>query len=181
MPAHLALPLVALLAVLVMMLAELWLSASNERVLRAHGAREADDPVFAMMRLAYPGVFVAMAIEGAITGVEPGPMTFAGVSLMFAAKALKFWAIASLGTRWTYKVLVVPGLPLVTTGPYRWFRHPNYIGVVGELVAMALMTRARVTGPLGTVLFGWLLLRRMAAEERAMELYSRQAGLKARL
>jgi len=176
MPTHLALPLVALLAVLVMMLAELWLSASNERVLRAHGAREADDPVFVMMRLAYPGVFVAMAIEGAITGVEPGPMTFAGVSLMFAAKALKFWAIASLGTRWTYKVLVVPGLPLVTTGPYRWFRHPNYIGVVGELVAMALMTRARVTGPLGTVFFGWLLLRRMAAEERAMELYSRQGG-----
>jgi methyltransferase len=70
---------------------------------------------------------------------------------------------------------VVPGLPLVTAGPYRWFRHPNYIGVVGELVAMALMTRARVTGPLGTVFFGWLLLRRMAAEERAMELYSRQS------
>ena len=63
---------------------------------------------------------------------------------MFAAKALKFWAIASLGTRWTYKVLVMPGLPLVPTGPYRWLRHPNYVGVVGELVAMALMTaRAR--------------------------------------
>ena len=41
-------------------------------------------------------------------------MTFAGVSLMFLAKALKFWAIASLGTRWTYKVLVLPALPLVT-------------------------------------------------------------------
>ena len=91
---------------------------------------------------------------------------------MFAAKALKFWAIASLGTRWSYKVLVLPGLPLVTSGPYRWLRHPNYVGVVGELIAMALMTRARVTGPLGTVFFGWLLLRRMAAEERAMELYS---------
>ena len=65
------------------------------------------------MRLAYPGVFVAMAVEGAVTGVELGPITLAGVSLMFAAKALKFWAIASLGTRWSYKVLVVPGLPLV--------------------------------------------------------------------
>lgn len=176
MPAHLAIPFIALLAVVVMMLAELWLSASNERVLRAMGAVEAHDPVFVMMRLAYPGVFVAMALEGMVTGVEQGPMIFAGVSLMFAAKALKFWAIASLGTRWTYKVLVLPGRPLVTTGPYRWFRHPNYIGVVGELVAMALMTRARVTGPLGTLLFGWLLLRRMAAEERAMELYSRSGG-----
>jgi methyltransferase len=49
---------------------------------------------------------------------------------MFLAKALKFWAIASLRTRWTYKVLVVPALPLVTTGPYQWMRHPNYVAVL---------------------------------------------------
>lgn len=157
-----------------MMLGELWLSASNERVLRANGAIEAEDSVYALMRVAYPGVFVAMALEGVITGVEPGPMTFAGVALMFAAKALKFWAIASLGTRWTFKVIVMPGLPRVTTGPYRWMRHPNYVAVVGELIAMALMTHARVTGPVGTLFFGWLLLRRIAAEERGMELYSRR-------
>lgn len=165
-------PLIVLAAVLVMMLAELWLSMSNERVLRANGAIEANDQVFAVMRLAYPGVFVAMAVEGAIGGVQPGPMVFTGVAVMFAAKALKFWAIASLGTRWTYKVLVIPALPLVTTGPYRWIRHPNYVAVVGELIAMALMTRAGVTGPLGTLFFGWLLWRRITAEERAMELYS---------
>jgi methyltransferase len=166
-------PFIVLVAVLVMMLAELWLSVSNERVLRANGAVEAADPVYALMRVAYPGVFVAMALEGALTGVELGPMTFAGVALMFAAKTLKFWAIASLGTRWTYKVLVIPALPLVRTGPYAWMRHPNYVAVVGELIAMTLMTGARVTGPLGTIFFGWLLMRRIAAEERAMELYSR--------
>ena len=165
--------LIVLAAVLVMMLAELWLSLSNERVLRANGAIEADDPVFAVMRLAYPGVFVSMAVEGAIASVQPDAMVFTGVAVVFAAKALKFWAIASLGTRWTYKVLVIPALPLVTTGPYRWMRHPNYVAVVGELIAMALMTRARVTGPLGTLFFAWLLWRRFTAEERAMELYSR--------
>ncbi len=168
-----AVPLVVLLAVVVMMLGELWLSMSNERRLRAHGAIEVEDPVYSLMRVAYPGVFIAMALEGAIRGVEPGPMTFAGVALMFAAKALKFWAISSLGTRWTYKVLVVPALPLVSTGPYKWMRHPNYVAVVGELIAMALMTRALVTGPLGTLFFGWLLWRRITAEERGMELYSR--------
>jgi len=171
--ADVAAPLVVLLAVLVMMLGELWLSMSNERVLRAHGAIEADDPVFAVMRIAYPGVFIAMAVEGVISGVPPSSIVFVGVALMFAAKALKFWAIAALGRRWTYKVLVLPALPLVTTGPYRWMRHPNYVAVIGELIAMALMTRARVTGPLGTLFFGWLLWRRITAEERAMELYSR--------
>jgi methyltransferase len=169
-------PLLVLAAVVVMMLAELWLSTSNERVLRANGAVDADDPVYGVMRIAYPAVFIAMALEGVIGGAEPGVMTFAGVALMFVAKALKFWAIASLGTRWTFKVLVLPALPLVTTGPYTWMRHPNYVAVVGELIAMALMTRARVTGPLGTLFFGWLLLRRITAEERAMELYSRKTN-----
>jgi methyltransferase len=172
MTAAVAVPLVVLLAVVVMMLGELWLSTSNERVLLANGAVQADDPVYSLMRIAYPGVFTAMALEGVVTGVDPGPITFAGVALMFLAKVVKFWAIASLGTRWTYKVLVMPALPLVTAGPYRWMRHPNYVAVVGELIAMALMTHARVTGPLGTLFFGWLLWRRITAEERAMELYS---------
>jgi methyltransferase len=172
-PLGVAVPAVVLLAVLVMMLAELWLSQSNERILMANGGVYARDLQFAVMRLAYPAVFVAMAAEGAYVGVEPGPIIFAGVSLMFAAKALKFWAISSLGTRWTFKVIVLPGLPLVTTGPYRWMSHPNYLAVVGELMAMALMTHAQITGPLGTLVFGWLMWRRIAAEEQAMELYSR--------
>ena len=172
MTAAVAVPLIVLLAVLVMMLAELSLSTANERVLLANGAVQADDPVYRVMRIAYPGVFIAMALEGMTRGVELGAITFAGVALMFLAKALKFWAVASLRTRWTYKVLVIPALPLVTAGPYQWIRHPNYVAVVGELVAMALMTHARVTGPLGTLFFGWLLWRRIAVEERAMELYS---------
>ena len=167
-----AVPLLILFAVVVMMLAELWLSTTNERVLLANGAVEAEDPAYGVMRIAYPGVFIAMALEGMVTEVELGTVTFVGVALMLLAKVLKFWAIASLGRRWTYKVLVMPALPLVTTGPYHWMRHPNYVAVVGELVAMALMTHARVTGPLGTLFFGWLLWRRIAAEERAMELYS---------
>jgi methyltransferase len=172
--ATLAVPGVVLLAVLVMMVAELWLSTSNERTLLANGGFYVRDLRFAVMRVAYPAVFVAMALEGAYVGVEPGPMTFAGVALMFAAKALKFWAISSLGVRWTFKVIVLPGLPLVTTGPYRWMKHPNYVAVLGELIAMALMTHARLTGPLGTLFFGWLLMRRIAVEEQAMELYSRR-------
>jgi methyltransferase len=170
MPTHLVVPAVALLAVMLMMLGELWLSKANERVLLKSGAIEADDEVFRMMRWAYPGVFVAMAAEGAAFGVDIGPVTLAGALLLALSKALKFWAIASLGTRWTYRVLVLPTVPLVTTGPYRFLRHPNYVAVVGELLAMALMTRARVTGPLGLAFFCWLLFRRITGEERAMGL-----------
>jgi methyltransferase len=158
----------ALAVIGLLMVGELRVSRRNERRLRAQGALEPPDPVYAAMQWAYPGVFVAMAIEGGMAGPAPGMATIVGVVTTVAAKALKFWAIATLGTRWTYKVLVLPGVPLVDRGPYRFTRHPNYVAVIGELVGMALMTGARAAGVAGTVLFASLLYRRIAAEERAL-------------
>jgi methyltransferase len=150
------------------MIGELWLSRRNERALLRRGAVGVDDPAYGTMRWAYPGVFVAMAAEGVWTGPAPIPLASAGAGVMAAAKLLKYWAIASLGERWTYRVFVLPGAPLVTTGPYRFLRHPNYVAVVGELVGMALLTGAGVTGPLGVVYFSLLLARRIMSEEKAI-------------
>jgi methyltransferase len=159
---------VAVAVVLLIMLAELWVSNANERVLRARGAIEPPDPVFPAMRLVYPGVFMAMAIEGALSPPAGGGLVLAGVVVFVAGKLLKVWAIVTLGPFWTYKVLVVPGETLVARGPYALMRHPNYVGVVGELVGFAMIVAARVTGPLSVVVFGWLLWQRIAAEERAL-------------
>ena len=159
---------VSLLAVLSIMLVELRLSMRNEQRLRDGGAIEPPRDVYATMRWAYPGAFVAMAVEGAIFGSAPGVSTLVGAALMGASKALKFWAIASLGPRWTFRVLVVPGAPLVAHGPYAVVRHPNYIAVIGELVSMALLVNARVTGPAATLLFGLLLERRIRIENGAL-------------
>ena len=161
-------PALALAVVLLLMLGELWLSMRHERALRARGACESSDPVYATMRWAYPAVFVVMAVEGALSPAVPAAVLGTGIVVFIAGKAIKTWAIASLGERWTYKVLVLPGVPLVTDGPYRFVRHPNYVGVIGELIGMALITGARVTGPLGVVFFSWLLVRRILAEDRAL-------------
>jgi methyltransferase len=158
----------ALVVVLVLMLGELWLSAGHERTLLARGAVSPPDPVYSSMRLAYPGVFVAMAIEGMLSPPVPANVLVAGIAVFVAGKAVKAWAMATLGERWTYKVLVLPGVPLIAGGPYRFVRHPNYVGVVGELIGMALITGARVTGPLGVLFFSWLLLLRIQAEDRAL-------------
>ena len=163
-------PIATLIAVLVMMLAELWLSRSNERWMFEHGAVAPPDPVYSTMRWAYPAAFIAMAAEGVIVSGPSEAMALAGVMALVLAKAVKFWAIASLGKRWTYRVLVVPGAPLIASGPYRLMRHPNYVGVVGELIAMALLSSARVTGPVSLIGFGWLLIQRISAEERALGL-----------
>jgi methyltransferase len=156
--------------VLVIMLAELRVSLAHERELFRAGAIEAPDPVYSTMRWAYPGTFVAMAIEGLVTATPPGFLTIAGAAVLIAGKALKVWAIASLGTRWTYRVLVIPSAPLVTRGPYRFLRHPNYVGVVGELVGMALLVQAPVTGVLSVIGFGYLLNLRIRTEEQALGL-----------
>lgn len=158
----------SLTAVLLMMLAEWQLSRHNERVLRARGALEPGDDVYRAMAWAYPASFAAMALEGAWFGPRPGLTTLVGAVVFGAAKALKFWAIASLGSRWTFRVLVPPGAPLVARGPYAWLRHPNYVGVIGELVGMAMLAGARTTGPLAILLFAALLRRRVTVEDRML-------------
>ena len=99
-----------------------------------------------------------------------------GLAVFGLAKAIKFWAIASLGPRWSFRVLVLPGAPLVTSGPYRWMRHPNYVGVMGELRAWPIALSAVITGALALVAFGWILVRRIKVEERALYGSDRRCG-----
>ena len=150
------------------MLVEWSISMRNERRLRQAGAIEPAEDVYSTMQWAYPAAFVVMALEGAVFGSGSRVTTLVGVLLMTVSKALKFWAIASLGWRWTFRVLVVPGAPLVGHGPYAVLRHPNYVAVIGELVSMAVLVNAWVTGPLATVFFSLLLRSRISIENRAL-------------
>lgn len=161
-------PLLVTGAVLLLMLVELQLSAYNERQLRGRGAVAPPDDVYALMRVAYPGLFIAMGLEAAMRGTWARDWLLLGLVVFGWAKALKFWAIAHLGVLWTFKVLVVPGTPLVTSGPYKYLRHPNYVAVMGEIVAIAVALQAPVSGTLAAVGFGWLLTRRIRMEERAL-------------
>jgi len=152
------------------MLAEWRRSMANERALRERGGVEARDDVYALMALAYPGGFLAMIGEGYVRGVSlQSPWLPAGMLVFVAGKALKYWAIAALGRFWSFRVIVVPGAPRVVSGPYRWMNHPNYVGILGELLGVALMTLAWVTGPIAIAVFALLLWRRMAIENAALE------------
>jgi methyltransferase len=168
MPVSIAIAVITTLAVLLIMAGEAVLSSFNERQLRARGAIEPEGDVIGPMRWAYPGAFVLMGIEGALGGPAPPNVLMAGLALFGLAKALKIWAISSLGSRWSYRVLVVPGEPLVTTGPYRFIPHPNYLAVVGEIASVAAVVWAPVTGVLVTMGFGWLLIARIRIEDRAL-------------
>jgi methyltransferase len=85
-----------------------------------------------------------------------------------AAQALRRWCIATQGSQWNTRVVVVPGLPLVNRGPYRWLRHPNYVAVVAEGVALPLVHDAWLTGVVFTALNGVLLSVRIRSENRLL-------------
>jgi methyltransferase len=144
-------------------------ASRNERRQLARGGVEAPDDVHGVMSIAYPGSFLAMLIEGAFRGTPPLPVFAVGLIVFASAKLVKWAAIVALGRSWTFRVIVVPGDSLVAVGPYRYLRHPNYVGVVGEFVGTALMTGAMLTGPVALLGFGILLWKRIAVEERALE------------
>lgn len=164
----LAIAVLTVVAALLMMAGELVLSQFNERQLRIKGAIEPPGDVIGIMRWAYPVSFIAMAIEGAWSGPSPSPILAGGLILFGLAKALKVWAIGSLGSRWSYRVLILPGVPLVTSGPYRFISHPNYLSVIGELVSVAMVVAAPITGLVAVFGFGLLMRARIRVEDRAL-------------
>ena len=79
------------------------------------------------------------------------------LALVVASQALRWWCIATLGQQWNTRVIVVPGLALVSRGPYRWLRHPNYVAVAVEGLALPLVHSAWLTAAVFTVLNAALL------------------------
>jgi methyltransferase len=168
-----------------LLLAETRLSAGNAARLREQGAVLPPGDVYALMRVLYPAAFMCMGAEGLwrAAGASAGPppagapsFVLSGIVLFAASKALKYWAIATLGERWTFRVWVRPGAPLLRTGPYRYIAHPNYLAVMGELAGTAMMMRARVAGPMFVVAFGLVLLARIRFEARVHGEYGNAAA-----
>jgi methyltransferase len=162
------LPLFVLSLLIGMMLAEARVSRRHEALLRARGAVEPPGDIYKLMAVAYPAAFLAMGLEGILRGVRPEGFFISGVLMLAASKGLKYWAIGALGERWSFRVLVLPGVPLVTHGPYRYVAHPNYVAVVGELAGTAMMMGATVSGPIALAVFGAILWRRLAFETEAL-------------
>jgi methyltransferase len=148
---------------------ELRLSRRNAAAAFARGGIELGRAHFGAMRALHAGLLAACALEVVVLerGFDPRdglPM----LALALAAQALRYWAIATLGPRWNVRVIVVPGDAVVTSGPYRWLRHPNYAAVVLEGFAIPLVHGAWLTALAFGALNAALLRVRIRSEERAL-------------
>lgn len=162
-----------LTALLAQRLYELWLSQRNTRRLVARGAVEhgqAHYPWIVAIHILY---FVALILEVVGLGVRPTPMWPVWLALWLLAQALRLATMRTLGGRWTTRVWVVPGEPLETGGPYRLFRHPNYLAVLVELPAGALLFGAWRTALGISVLNSIALAVRVRVENAALRGASR--------
>jgi methyltransferase len=153
-------------------LAELVVSARNARWSFERGGAESGRGHFPAMVALHTGLLVACVLEVFLADRPFVPAVgWTALVVVLASQALRWWCIATLGPRWNTRVIVVPGLPLVRRGPYRWLSHPNYVAVVAEGLALPLVHSAWVTAVAFTVLNAVLLLRfRIPAEERALSL-----------
>ncbi|MDC2958181.1 isoprenylcysteine carboxylmethyltransferase family protein [Streptomyces gilvifuscus] len=149
--------------------AELVVARRNASWSRAHGGVAYGDGHYPVMIALHTGLLVGCLAE---TQLAPRPfqplLGWPMLALTLGAQALRWWCISTLGPRWNTRVIVVPGLPLVSAGPYRLLRHPNYLAVVVEGLALPLVHGAWLTAT-GFTLLNWPLLAvRLSCENTAL-------------
>jgi len=126
--------IVILALVTLQRIGELWLSRRNTRRLLAQGAVEHG-------RAHYPLIVaVHAAWLAALWWLAPGrPVVVLWLALYLLLQVARIWVLATLGPRWTTRIIVLPDAPLVKAGPYRFVSHPNYVVVAAEIVVLPLV------------------------------------------
>jgi methyltransferase len=149
--------------------AELVVSTRNAAWSKQQGGVETGLGHFPFMVVLHTGLLVGALVEAWTRRPEvPGVLAWSMLLVVLLSQALRWWCIATLGRRWNTRVIVVPGLAPVTSGPYRWLRHPNYVAVVLEGIALPLIHAGWITALVFTVLNAGLLTVRIRAEDAAL-------------
>ncbi len=149
--------------------AELLVSRRNAQRTFAAGGVETGRRAYAIMVAVHALFPLACAAEVLLVSRPfPGAAGFAALAVALGAQALRWWAVATLGERWSTRVIVVPGAAPVTGGPYHFLRHPNYLAVVLEMAAVPMIHGAWLTALVFSALNAALLAHRIPAEERAL-------------
>jgi methyltransferase len=150
-------------------LAELAVSRRNAAWSFARGGVETGRGHFPAMVALHTGLLAGCIAEVVLADRPFLPwLGWPMLALALGSQALRWWCIATLGPRWNTRVIVVPDLPPVRRGPYRWFRHPNYVAVVVEGLALPLVHTAWVTALVFTALNVPLLRVRLRVENAAL-------------
>lgn len=148
---------------------ELRISKRRQRALRAQGVPRVAEPHFAAMVVLHTALLVAALAEVWLVPRAPLPiLSPLALGALVGANALRMWVIATLGPHWNVQIMDSAALGVVAGGPFRYIRHPNYVAVFVELLALPLVHGAWVTALVGAAAHAWVLSHRIRAEEAAL-------------
>jgi len=156
-------------------LLELALSARNRKIAVAAGAIEFGHDHYVFMTAFHVFFFVSLVLE-AVWSRHPFPGAIGWIALAgaAAAQALRYWAIATLGVRWNTRIIIFPDAAPVTSGPYRFLRHPNYLAVIIEMACVPMIHGYWLTAVVFSIGNAALLTVRIQREETSLgENYAR--------
>jgi methyltransferase len=150
-------------------LMELRISRRNQQKLEKQGVRKIAEPHFRWMVFTHGAVLASAAAE--VLGLHRPLIPALAVTmaaLFVFANALRWWVIGTLAGHWNVEVMASSRVGVVTSGPYRWIRHPNYVAVVIELFSLPMIHTAWITALAGTLADLEILRRRLRVEEKML-------------
>jgi methyltransferase len=158
-----------LLVVALLRLVELRISKRHQREMAARGAARVDDPKFRWMVLLHAAVLLGAALEVVLLKRPCFPwLAVPMLALFLAANVVRWWVMRSLGELWNVQVVDSTRLGVVTSGPFRYVRHPNYAAVFAEMLALPLIHSAWITAAAGAIAHIGVLAQRLSTEERVL-------------
>ncbi len=161
--------LVLLAVVALLRLYELRVSRRHQREMVAQGASKVEEPRFRWMVVLHTGVLIGAACEVVFLHRPFIPILATVCFVIFlAANAVRWWVIRTLGEHWNVQVMNSTGLGVVTRGPFRYVRHPNYAAVFTEMLVLPLIHTAWITSIVGSAAHVLVLSQRLATEEKVL-------------
>ena len=161
--------LALLLTVALLRFVELRISKGHQREMIARGAAKVDEPKFRWMVLLHTFVLAGAAVEVVLLRRPFMPWLAAPMLTVFlAANAVRWWVIRTLGEHWNVQVMDSTRLGVVTSGPFRYVRHPNYAAVFAEMLALPLIHTAWIIAAAGAIAHIGVLAQRLSTEERVL-------------
>jgi methyltransferase len=148
---------------------ELVLARANTQRLLAQGAVELSPQHYPLIVAVHTAWLIVLWVFG-----RQQPVNVLALGLYLLLQILRCWVLWTLGPRWTTRIIVLPGAPLVTSGPYRFLSHPNYAVVIGEIALLPLVLHLPLIALVFTLLNAMVLTWRIRAENRALR--AAQAG-----
>jgi methyltransferase len=150
---------------------ELVISSYNTQKLLSRGAVEVAPRHYPLIVAVHAAWLTSLWVFG-----HDQPVGMVALSFYLGLQGLRFWVMRTLGSRWTTRIIIMPGQPLVSAGPYRFQRHPNYAVVAGETAVLPLVLGLPLLAAVFTILNAAVLAIRIRAEDRALAASPKETG-----